>query len=373
MHRILIATLLICVFGALGFAEPDGTNEILAVVNGDAITYQEIVGDTDMQAEVNATRSIQGLPADVTDKQIEKELVFQRLKDFILQRLLDAEADRIQLTITDSQMRAIINAERKRLGLDEDDAKGWATYLKEKFNLTPTEYRERTRNQIRRNEIMNYMAGLYGPLQPQIPLEIYFSLSVTPAEVRAEFDRTAELWRIAREIDYREFRLVYPSDKLSRDDKMKLISAVVEGENSVRDRVLENESLEKASEGLDALIKDMGIPGLRMELTERDTVRDDRDLDPTTYQLVLQVPVTGGVSEVAAYDDTDDDGQRLEGFKFIILYSRTEGDRRNFESPKVQEAIRMSIENQRLVQNRAKVEQALLKRAAIVPERNFKR
>ena len=376
MNRILFAALLSMAVGALIFAEPnkpDGKNEILAVVNGDAITYQEIVGDFDMQAEINATRSIQGLSPNITDAEIEKELVFQRLEAFILQKLLDTEADRIQLKITDAQMRAIINAERKRLGLDETDAKGWATYLKEKFNLTPTEYREKTRGEIRRNEIMNYMAGLYGPLPPQYPLEIYFSLTVTPAELREEFERTAEQWRIARNIDYREFRLLYPADKLSRDDKVKLVTAVLEGDKSVRQRVLANESLEKATEGLAALIEDMGIPGLRMEITDRQTVRDDRDLDPTTYQLVLQVPVTGGVTDVAAYNDEDEDGQRLEGFKFVQLFSRTEGDRRDFESPKVQEAIRLGIQNQRLVQNRTKVEKALLKRAAIVPERNFKR
>lgn len=376
MRRILIATLVLLTFGVFAFAEPDGpngVNEILAVVNGDAITYNEIVGDIDLQSEINAARSIQGLSPNVTDAEIEKDLVFQRLESFILQKLLDGEADRIQLNITDAQMRAIINAERKKLGLDEGDAKGWATYLKEKYNLTPTEYREKTRARIRQNEIMNYMAGLYGALPPQYPLEIYFSLSVTPAEVRKEFERTAEQWRIAKDIDYREFRLEYPADKMSRDDKIKLITAVVDGDNSVRQRVLNNESLEKASEGLKALIEDMGIPGLRMELTERETVRDDLELDPTTYQLVLQVPVTGGVSDVAAFDDTDEDGQRLEGFKFIKLYSRTEGDRRDFESPIVQESIRIGIQNRRFVQNRAKVEQALMKRAAIVPERNFKR
>lgn len=376
MHRILVVTLLTLMIGVVSHAnpkKPDGINEILAVVNGDAITYQEIVGDIDLQAEINAARSLQGLPASVTDAQIEKELVFQRLESFILQKLLDAEADRIQLKITDAQMRAIVNSERKQIGLDETDAKGWATYLKEKYNLTPTEYREKRRTTIRQNEIMNYMSGLYGPLPKQYPLEIYFELSVTPADLRKEFERTAEKWRIAKNIDYREFRLEYPADKLSRDDKFKLVTAVVEGENSVRQRVLNNESLEKASEGLQALIDDMAVPGLRMILTERTTVPDDLELDPTTYQLVLQVPVTGGVSDAAAYDDTDENGQRLEGFKFVKLYSRTEGDRRDFESPLVQESIRIGIQNRQFVQNRSKVEQALLKRAAIVPERNFRR
>ena len=65
MHRILVVTLLTLMIGVVSHAnpkKPDGINEILAVVNGDAITYQEIVGDIDLQAEINAARSLQGLP-----------------------------------------------------------------------------------------------------------------------------------------------------------------------------------------------------------------------------------------------------------------------------------------------------------------------
>lgn len=376
MRRILSVAVCLCLTCAFLAAEPerpDGKNEILAVVNGEAITYQEVVGDQNLQAEINSARAFRNLPPSVTDGQIERELVYSSLQTFILNKLLDAEADRVQLKITDAQMRAIINAERKSIGLDETDAKAWATYLKEEYALTPAEYREKRRTDIRRNEILNYMSGLYGPLPPQYPLEVYFELSVKPAEVRKEYEATAETWRIAKDIDYREFRLIYPADKLSLEEKRKLVFAAVEGDNSVRSRVLANESLEKASESLKAMIEEMAVPGLRMEMTDRQTAPDDRDLDPTTYQLVLQVPLTGGVSLASGFDDRDENGQRLEGIKFVQVFSRKEGDRRDFESPKVQEAIRIGIQNQRLVQNRAKVEQALMKRAAIVPERNFKR
>jgi len=112
---------------------------------------------------------------------------------------------------------------------------------------------------------------------------------------------------------------------------------------------------------------------LAVELGERSTAKDDSDLDPTTYQMVLSVSSNGGISELGYAEDTDDEGQKLEGFQFVQLFSREDGDRRNFESPKVQEGIRAKIERDRLAQNQAKVQQALLKRAAIVPEKLFPR
>ena len=374
MKRILAAVLLLLFICPLVVADErsDGSNEVLAVVNGKAITYQQIVGDLDMQAEINATRTIQRVPAEIADEEIEDQLVFQRLRSYILQRLLDAEAERVQLKISDSQMRGIINRQKKNLGLRDDDVKSWAGYLKEKFNLTPGEYLERTRGEIRRNEILNYMAGLYGPLPAQFPLEIYFSLSVTPRDVREEFDRTADSWRVARNIDYRRFRLLYPPE-VARESQGKLYAAVITGENSVRERMLKGESIEAASDGLKKLIEDLGIPGVRLELGERATAKDDSDLDPLTYQMVLSVPAKGGISELGYAEDTDGEGQKLDGFQFVQLFSREDGDRRNYESPKVQEGIRAAIERQRLAQNRSKVEQALLKRAAIVPEKLFPR
>lgn len=375
MKRTACALLILLTIGSFATAQPgeaDGSDEILAVVNGKAITYTEIVGDLDMQAEINAARTIQRIPPEVADSEIETDLVFQRLYSFVLQRLLDGEADRIQLNITDAQMRQIIARERKLIGLEDSDVKGWATYLKEKFNLTPTEYKARRAQEIRRGEIMNYMAGFYGPLPPQFPLEIYFSLSVTPRDVRREFDRTADKWRVARNIDFRQFKLLYPAD-ISLDAKRKLIDAVWQGENSVRNRVQANESLDIASEGIKKLIEDMGLPGVRLEISDRKTAKDDSELDATAYQMVLSVSSTGGISEIGRADETDENGQQYEGVTFVRLFSRLDGDRRDYESPKVQEGIRNKIENERLSQNRAKVEQALIKRAAIVPETLFAR
>jgi hypothetical protein len=375
MKRLLASLVVMLVVGSLSLGQDryDGSDEILAVVNGQTITYQEIAGDTDMQAEINAARSIRGVPPEVSDAEIERQIVSLRLQSYVLQKLLDDEADRVQLKISDSQMRAIINREKKLLGLPDEDVKAWATYLKEKFNLSPSEYRDRRREEIRRGEIMNYMAGLYGALPPSFPLEVYFSMSVTPKDVREEFDRTADRWRIARNIDYRAFRLIFPTETTPAV-RTKLGQAVVEGETSVHARVINGESFEAASEGLKRLIQDdLKLPGVIIDLGERQKVQDDRDLRPQTYRMVLSVPTTGGVSEVGVDEFQDEDGQNFEVYTFIQLYSREDGDLRDFESPKVQEGIRATIANQRLAQNRVKVEQALLKRAAIVPENLFAR
>lgn len=350
----------------------DGSDEILAVVNAKPITYQEIVGDRDMQGDINTWRSIRQIPAEVSDAEIEKQLVFQRLRSFVLQVLLDAEADRAQLNITDAQMRSILRRERRGLGLEESDVKGWANYLKERFGMTPTEYREKRRGEIRRSEMLNYMAGLYGPLPKVWPVDVYFSLTVTPREVRREFEATRDEWRIARNIDHRVFKVLYPGD-IGLDAKRKIVFTVADAENSVHQRVRNGESMERASDGVRKLIEDLSVPGVKLEVGERTTARDDIELSPTAYRMVLSVPQSGGVSEVGSIQEEDEDGQQLEGVMFVELFSREEGDLRDFKNPNVQESIRNQILNSRLVLNRAKVEQTLLEGAAIVPEHLFGR
>ncbi|MBK8206184.1 MAG: SurA N-terminal domain-containing protein [Planctomycetes bacterium] len=351
---------------------PDGTNEVLAVVNGAAITYQEIVGDTDMQAEINAWRAMRQIEASVTDGQIEKALVYQRLQTFVLQKLLDAEAKKIQLNVSDTQMRMILSRERKGLNIADEDTRGWARYLKERYNLSPGEYRERRRQEIMRNEVLRWMCGVYGPLPPQYPIEIYFSLAVTPREVRKEFDKERDQYRIALEIDFREFRLLYPQDA-AFEVRRKLYEAVADGETSVHARVTRGESMEAASEGLRKLIEDLGVPGVKLQLPARRTAKDDSELDPTAYAMVISLPASGGISEIGSVRETGEDGTEYDGFMFVELFRRRDGTLKAFEDPKVQAGIRDRLFGARFQQNQQKVEQELLRRAAIVPERLFKR
>lgn len=375
MRRAIAALFLLAVSTTTLVADgggSDGYNEILAVVNGKAVTYQQVVGATNMQAQINSWRVIQKIPPSVSDAEIEAALVHQQLEDFVLQKLLDDEAEKVQLRVTDTQLRSVISFEKARSGIADEDTKAWANFCKERFGLTPNEYRDRRRAEIRRNEVLRFMSGQYGALPPQYPLEVYFGLSVSPLDLRREFDATRDQWRIARDIDYRVLKLLYPQD-ISIEAKKKLYEATGEGDSSVHARVLKGESLEAASEGLRKLISDLGLPGVSLQLSERTTAKDDTTLDANTYQMAISVPARGGVSDISAARETDEQGATYEGFTFVQLFSRVDGDRRNFSDPKVQEALADKIYSRLAQANAVKVQAELLRRAAIVPEHLFDR
>jgi hypothetical protein len=378
MKRFAVSIVLLALVSATQGAqdfEYDGMNQVLAVVNGQAITYQEIVGDTEMQAEINARRAVFGIDDSISDRQIEEALVFERLRGFVLQRLLDAEAARAKLQISDTQMRAVLQRERRALGIADDDTRAWARYLKERFNLSPTEYRERRRREILRGETMRYMAGVYGPLPPQFPLEIYFDLSITPRDVRREFERDRPRYRTPVNVRYQTFRLLWPAEMGMSPDRDKLIEAVYGTENSVYYRVQRRgESLQAASAGLRTLIDELKLPRVRLEIPDDVLFApDDTNLDAMTTQMILQTPSSGGVSEPGSVTETDADGHEYEGIMFVQVFSRQDGDLKVFEDPKVQQGIRERLFMRRYNENQQKVERELMRRAAIVPERLFRR
>ncbi len=378
MRKLLLVGVLLALMTNMPSAQDASVNEVLAVVNGRAITYHEIVRDTDIQAEINAWRAYREINENWSDRDIERLIVLQRLGGYVLQKLLDAEAAKVTLRITDSQMRAVLQRERKGLGIDDDDTRTWALYLRERYNLSPSEYRVRRRQEIMRNEMMNYMAGAYGPLPPQWPVDTYFSLSVTPRDVRREFDKDREKYLYAYDIRYREFILKYPLDTAfapseEHSKRGQLGEAVRAPKTGVRARVASGETLEGASAGLKQLIKDLGIPGAEVVLTPEKVADDDSELDPTAYQMVLSLRSGSGVSEVGAYEETAEDGTMLGGLRFVQLISCRFGEQKVFDDPKVQEGIRQQLFGRRLNENRMKVEQELLRRAAIIPRDWFTR
>jgi hypothetical protein len=372
VHRVILAASAIFVMHCVVSAQRptlDGVNEVLAVVNGRAVTYREIVSSVDMQAEINALRAMGAVPAGATDAEIEQVLVFRRLEGVVLERVLDDEADRLRIRIPEAQVRALLRRERRALGLDEDDTRGWARYLRDRFNLSPGEYRQRRMSDLRRNQLLWMMAGAHGSLPPQYPLEIYFALSVTPSELRREFDKDREQYRVSRNIDHRVFRLLYPQD-ISFENRGKLINAATDPRTGVRARVMRGETLDSATRELRQLITELSIPGARVEVSERQVAASDSELDPVVYDMaMIEMSPRGDVSEYGRASDEDEDGTQYEGVMFVQLFSREDGDLRNFEDPNVQQAIRERLFSRRLVANRQQVERALLARAALVPER----
>lgn len=368
MRRFAAALMLACAFCALTHGQdrarqkPDGVNEVLVTVNGVPITYQQIVGERDMQAEINAVRQTSGVEQRVPDSTIEGLIVHKALRDYVIQQLLDSQADKLQLKITDSTMRWVISRERKAARIAENDDQAWATFIKARYGLTPSQYRERRRRDIRRSETMAALVGARGPLQLEIPIDAYFSLAVTPRDVRRAFDKDSEKWRVSRRIDFEQFALRYPQET-PYDIAGKLWEAV----QGVYGRVMRDESLGAASDSLRKLLEQEKYPGVEIRLSPRRVAKDNTELDPDTYRMVIQPPVTGGVTAPTALTEEDEDGGKYNVLTFLRVYSREDGDLRNFEDVQVQEAIRNGEFQRRYEENKGKVEQALLRDAAIVP------
>lgn len=376
--RCVLALLLLAMLPLVLLAEgnsmrlADGANEVLVIVNGKPVTYQQIVGDRDMQSEINAVRQTRGISDSVPDSFIEKQIVFAALENYVVNLLLEGEADKLQININNSTMRAVLAGERKRAGVAVDDDNGWAKYVKARYGLTVSDYRERRRTDIRRKEALYYLAGARGALPAEVPVTTYFSLSVTPKDLRREFEATRPKWRIARDIDFRQFKLYYPQDT-SIETRNKLLAALTGEGTGVYPRVEKGESLEAATDSLKTLIDTQKYPGVRFEISARKKVKDDSELDATTYGMVLSVPATGGLSKLGALTEEDEEGVQLEVVSFVQVFSRRDGDARNFENPKVQESLRNEIFQRRFQENEAKVTAELLKRAAIVPEKQLSR
>lgn len=375
MKRVLFLCLMFALVGVFSAVRAEnrvtgaqGQNEVLAVVNGKSITYQTILNDIDIEAEVNTMRTTRGIPNSVPDKDIETQIVYQRLETIVFQRMLEAEAKSIQLIVTKAQMRGIIEREKRDIGIAKNDNKKWAKYLKEQYGLAPNEYLDKRRKEALRQEMLWMMAGARGDLPAQHPISVFFSLRITPRDVRLQFEKEKEKYRVAKEIDYQQFKVLYPED-VGLDVKRKIFDLVSDPERGVYARVKNGESIEAASDGLRTLIKEMGTPGVRVEVSKRQTAKDDSEMDSTTYLMVLSVSPTGGISELGSLHETnEEEATKYEGVTFIKLYSRKDGIKRDFNSPKVQESIRDSLWTKRFQINQLRVQRALLKKAAIVPE-----
>lgn len=346
----------------------DGVDDILAIVNGKAITRQEVLAGVNISQEVNTARIVMNFGPEVTDAAIEKNLVYNKLETLILDKLLDEEADKLQISVSDSQLRPMLNFEKKSLGIKVSDSRAWAAYLKEQYNQTPTEYKNRRRISMRRQTVLDYMAGQYGALPPEFPLEIYFSLAVTPKDIRKAYDEDPERVRIATNIEYQRFKLLFPSSITSISDRQKLIMAIQLPDTGVYARVQNGESIEAACDGLRVLLKDLSIPGAKVVISKKLAAKNDTELDAITYGQVLETPEDGGLSSLGSTRETGDDGTVLEGVQFIVVKSWQAGETKNFEDSKVQKELKDRLYNNKLATNRDKVRRELIRKAAVIPE-----
>lgn len=343
-----------------------GSTQVLVTVNGRPITYHQIVGDRDMQAEINALRQTRGRALEgVPDSRLEEVIVSQSVTNYVLQQLLDAEADKLMVRVTDTIMRGVLARERKAARIAEGDDQAWAAFLKTRYGMTPAEYREKRRTDLRRSEALYALAGARGALPNEAAAAGYFSLAVTPRDVRRAFEATSIKWRVSRNIDFEQFKLYFP-EETPYDVVQKLEAALMNDATGVYPRVKSRgESMEASTDGLRKLLDEQRYPGVRYTI-QRTRAKDNTELDADTYRLV-QSPNPGDVSLPSALSEEDEDGGKFQVITFVKVFSREDGDLRNFEDVQVQEAIRNELFQRRFQENRAKVEQALLHRAAIVP------
>ena len=360
-----ICTLVLLVTAVLAAPNvADGKNEILAIVDGEPITYQQIVGRMDLAAEIRTVREVRRVPETITDADIERDLVYGQLEVFLVRRLLTAEAERIGFTVSDGDLRSVIARERTMLGIADGDEVTWANYTQQKFGLTPSEYRERKREEIRQQQVLYLMAGAQGPVPTSYPISVSLAISVTPKELRAAFDKERDRYKVASKIDYQVVKLIFPRNT-TLDDRRKLVAVL----NEAHERAKKGEGLDAATAGLKSLIDQLPVPGLRCSVTARQTAEDDSKLNPLDYKMILSVPKQGGVSEIGAVAESDAGGTEYDGYQFVKLYSKEEGSARRFDDPKVQGALLEALRNDKLEDNISRVQTLLLKRAVIVPEK----
>lgn len=370
MKRAALTFLLLLLFPLVALAEGDklcdGSNEIVAVVDGTPITYQDVVGKLDLAIEVRTMRQVRRIPESVTDKEIERAIVYSQIEVFIVNRLLLNEAHKVRVdaNVRDSDVRAIIRQERMQKGIADGDEIAWANYLQEKYSLTPSEYRDRKRTDVIQQQMIYLMAGGQGNVPTEYPLTVFFPLNISPKDLRRAYNAERQFNKNATQIDYRTLKVIVLSSTVIAD-RRKLYEALQDAQARVR----AGESLESAAAGLKILEAQMALPGLRIEIGPRQLAKAQTDLDDTAYQQVLSLPATGGVSEISAMPTFEEKDAKFEGYQFVQLFSKREGDAILFNDPQWQSTKLQELTSAKLDENIGKVQRALLKRAVIVPSR----
>lgn len=370
MKRITAALMLMLLLPLAALAEGeklcDGSNEIVAVVDGTPITYQDVIGKLDLAIEVRTMRQVRRIPENVTDQEIERAIVYSQIEIFIVNRLLlnEARKVRVDANIRESDVRALIKQERTQRGIAEGDEIAWVSYLQEKYSLTPSEYRERKRTEVIQQQMIYVMAGGQGTVPTEYPLSVFFPLNISPKDLRKAFNEDRQFNKNATQIDYRTLKVIIPAST-GIGDRRKLYEALQDAQARAR----AGESLDSAAAGLKILEKQMGLIGLKVVVGDRAIAKTQADLDDTAYQLVLSLPATGGISEIAGISPFDENEVKYEGYEIVQLFSKREGDAISFDDPQWQATKLAELQRSKMDENIGKVQRALLKRAVIVPSR----
>jgi hypothetical protein len=340
-------------FGRMYRATVDGSNPVLAVVDGKPITFESVRSElTDFDTRVQTEQTLSG---DLSRQQAEDLVVYRAVRQRAGEIIIQREADTAGFKVSDSVVEANVSFERERAGIDRDDLSKWAEYTQQNYGKSPLQYRKYVRDGLARSQILKVMAGQYGPIRGY-KLPVFYELSVSPQELRDEYERDRERWRVLLNIDYSLFSVQIASNTAA-SARNSVENALTEAKKR-----LANESEDAVTEYLKQELA--RVPGLIADVVVKKhvTAADDSKLDSYGENVRKLIPAQCSEGVLPGTE-----GEKSVLY-FVRLNSREIGpDKRVFTDVAVQEGLRQRISRRKLGENLQRVQDALIERAIIVP------
>ncbi len=330
----------------------DGSNEVLLVVDGEPITVESIRSELEGTIETQISTELLVAPM-LNRQQAEARVIVKAVRSKASSLILRRTARETGLPVSEAQVSSQIDTLKDWRGIARDDLAAWAEYTMDNFGKTPLRFREALREEVAEFTALQAMSGQLGVIRG-LELPIFLPLETSPADLREDYQKAKAQWRKITDIDY------------------TLIAVGIQGTASIGTRQLVDGILSSAAVRLRNETVDAVGSYVRQEL-ERI-----RDVNPV-IRIEPNVLVAGD-------EDFDDFGRAVRGLKlgdvslpqensidgvswryFVRLNSATEGVSRDFSDPVVQRQLTRMISERRIFLNQAKVREALLDRAIVVP------
>lgn len=200
------------VFGIMIIAasvQAEVVDRIVAVVNGEIITYQELQS----KFRELVTRSNQQIPSDPATLQ---KAHGQFLEDLINDLLLRQEAQRLKIEVSDTELENEIKQFKMRRRLNDDEFKRSLSMQ----GMTQEQFKDRTRQEIMKQRMIGYM--------------VRRKVVVTDEEVAAYYEKHGRDFTAERTVD---LQLLVVQD---RETAQSLRKSIVGGDSSFGDAVTKN-------------------------------------------------------------------------------------------------------------------------------------
>lgn len=335
----------------------DGKNEVLALVDGVPITVESIKSelgenlDTAVTTEMTLDVSVGGR---LTRERAEARVIMRAVRQTASSAILRKTAEEFGFRVSDAMVDARLDSLKEARGIARDDLKAWAEYTIETFGQTPLKFRQTARLQMMEFQSLQIMAGDYGPIRG-LTLPVFFPLEVAPSELKEEYERTKDQWRILTDVDYTLIAVGLPPT--TGISSRTLVDSTL---RSARER-LKEESIEAVEAFVRTEVQRVADTTPEVRTFASVKVANDRDLDGFGGNVRGMRP--GEVKGVLPQRADD-----LE-WRFIIrLNSATVGVSREFSDVVVQRRLDSDIRQRKSYANQQRVREALLQRAVIVPQ-----